>query len=493
MKKERSLQNRLLFLPAFILFVCLLLIWLSFDLASKHYLMGTVVRQVKNELEDIDNYYLTYSEEETEMSKRHEGETIQNPEKGFTFSLENAEYSTGYLEETEEGKEYFPVYQLILNSQMQAMNLEAEWLGAQEKWRITELVKLVADLEEGVHRVYGQAATYYVYKKEYLGSYDGYLIRQGGDELYTVIVYANISSMQSLINIVNRILFFLMLGAGILSFLAFYGLCRNIKRSLASLQAYLAKVGNREKVNALAPLAYKELNAVAQSIEDMSRGIDVAEQNQKRFFQNASHELRTPLMSIQGYAEGLEKGILKDRQKAHAILLKESKKMSKLVDEILFLSKMESQSLPVEQEEFDFKELVYDVCWQMKDLADTQGIELELQMPEEALYMVAIYEYMERAVQNLLTNALRYAERYIVLTCVKAEDQIILRIFNDGEKIPEDQISHVFDRFYKGKGGQSGIGLAIVQEIVNLHKGSIAIQSIEQGTEFCLRMPMKKG
>lgn len=229
---------------------------------------------------------------------------------------------------------------------------------------------------------------------------------------------------------------------------------------------------------------------MAQSVQHMSKRIDRAEQNQKTFFQNASHELRTPLMSIQGYAEGLDAGVVKNQKKAYEIIRKESDKMSRLVDEILFLSKMDTKTLHIEKELFDCKELLYDTSWQIHSLAKQQGIVITHHLPAEPVFIRASYELMERAVLNILTNALRYAKSAITLTCSVEKTNVRISIANDGEEIAAQDIPHVFDRFFKGEKGQFGIGLAITSDIMKEHNGSISVQSQTGETMFTMQIPL---
>ncbi len=221
----------------------------------------------------------------------------------------------------------------------------------------------------------------------------------------------------------------------------------------------------------------------------MAKEIERAEESQKQFFQNASHELKTPLASIQGYAEAIRSGVSRDVDKAMDIIVGASKKMSSLVDEILLLSKMDSRMDVMETEILDLKELLYIVSWYLKERMEQKKIALYHHFPKERILVYGDERKLERAFSNVLSNAVRYAKTEIGIACELRENAVCVCIRDDGAGIDAKDMAHIFERFYKGRGGNFGIGLALTKEIIDRHKGHIRVQSEPGCTEFWVELP----
>ena len=219
------------------------------------------------------------------------------------------------------------------------------------------------------------------------------------------------------------------------------------------------------------------------------RDIEKEAERQQTFFQNASHELKTPLMAIQGYAEGIQAGVM-DTGSAAEVILAESDRMTGLVDELLDISKIDMGRQPLTLSETDIRELLYDSIRAVEPAAAASGITIAPDFPEEPVMVKCDDTQMRRAVTNILTNGLRYARSKLCLTCRPDKRNVIIRIQDDGDGIAEGDLPHIFERFYMGKSGKSGIGLALTKEIIHLHKGTIRAYSGDSGAMFEITLPM---
>ena len=218
------------------------------------------------------------------------------------------------------------------------------------------------------------------------------------------------------------------------------------------------------------------------------RDIEKEAERQQTFFQNASHELKTPLMAIQGYAEGIQAGVM-DTGSATEVILKESDRMTELVDELLDISKIDMGRQPLALSEMDIRELLYDSIRAVEPAA-AGGIVIVPDFPEEPVMVKCDDTQMRRAVTNILTNGLRYARSELRLTCRTEKRHVTIRIQDDGDGIAAEDLPHIFDRFYMGKNGKSGIGLALTKEIIHLHKGTIRAYNGDSGAVFEITRPM---
>ena len=221
------------------------------------------------------------------------------------------------------------------------------------------------------------------------------------------------------------------------------------------------------------------------------RDIEKEAERQQTFFQNASHELKTPLMAIQGYAEGIQAGVM-DAGGAAEVILKESDRMTELVDELLDISKIDMGRQPLTHSEMDVQELLYDSIRAVEPAAAASGITITPDFPEEPVMVSCDDTRLRRAVTNILSNGVRYARSQLRLTCRADKRQVTIRIQDDGDGIAEEDIPHIFDRFYMGKSGKSGIGLALTREIIHLHKGTIRAYNGDTGAVFEISIPVSR-
>ena len=203
----------------------------------------------------------------------------------------------------------------------------------------------------------------------------------------------------------------------------------------------------------------------------------------RNFFANASHELKTPLMAIRGNVDGIRSGYV-EPEKACDVIEKETERMSALIGSILDLSKLDSGAVHMEVTMNDVREILYDAAGIILPEADKRGIQVNIEAAEP-LFMECDERMIFSTFSNILTNALRYAEREISVR-IEKQDKIIIRFINDGVPISDEEIAHIFDRFYKGDKGQTGLGVALAQEYVNLHGGEISAAARDNRTEFVI-------
>ena len=220
------------------------------------------------------------------------------------------------------------------------------------------------------------------------------------------------------------------------------------------------------------------------------RDIEKEAERQQTFFQNASHELKTPLMAIQGYAEGIQAGVM-DTASAAEVILAESDRMTELVDELLDISKIDMGRQPLTLSEMDVRELLYDSIRAVEPAA-AGGIAIVPDFPEEPVMLSCDDTRLRRAVTNILSNGVRYARSELRLTCRADKRHVTIRIQDDGNGIAEADLPHIFDRFYMGRSGKSGIGLALTKEIVHLHRGTIRAYNGETGAVFEISIPVSR-
>lgn len=221
---------------------------------------------------------------------------------------------------------------------------------------------------------------------------------------------------------------------------------------------------------------------------NLGRRIEQSQEAQRRFFQNSSHELKTPLMAIQGYAEGIQAGVI-DPSKSSAVILEESDRMTKLVDEILSISKIDAHRLSLNKSVVDVREILYDCLRSVEGIQAEAQASADIDFSSSPVYIKCDEDQLARAFTNVIVNAIRHCNGKIYLTCKENGKNCIVKVSDNGDGLSQDDIPHIFDRFYTGKNGNTGIGLALTAEIIKLHKGSVTAYNDENGAVFEIRLP----
>lgn len=212
----------------------------------------------------------------------------------------------------------------------------------------------------------------------------------------------------------------------------------------------------------------------------MGRKIETGQNQQKQFFENASHELKTPLMSIQAYAEGLEAGIIREPEKATRVILNETDKMTGLVSDILSISRLESGAYKLKKELLSMPEFLSECLTSLEAAIYEKNLRVGFDVAKQSV--AADRVQLEKAVRNILSNAIRYARTEIRISY----DGKKLIIWDDGTPISEESLKHLFERFYTGPNGNTGIGMSLTKEIVEQHGWKIKAENTAAGAQFVI-------
>lgn len=200
------------------------------------------------------------------------------------------------------------------------------------------------------------------------------------------------------------------------------------------------------------------------------------EQTRRDYVANVSHELRTPIASIRGLADALNDGMVPeeaDRNRYYGYILRESMRLSRLIDDLLELSRLQSGGVALSRHRLDLSRLFLELEDRFSAIAEESGLCLRLDLPEEALFAYSNEDRVEQVLVALLDNAIKYAPEggEVVLSAARAEGKLLVSVANEGA-IAEADLPHLFERFYKADkahaGGGTGLGLAIAHEIMGL-------------------------
>jgi signal transduction histidine kinase len=243
-----------------------------------------------------------------------------------------------------------------------------------------------------------------------------------------------------------------------------------------------------------------EIGELTDTINDMSLKIGQNEKMKSEFISSVSHELRTPLTAINGWGETILEdptGDPRQLRRGIRIILNESRRLSTMVEELLDFSKMEDGRFTLRIEEMDLQAELEDAIFTYRELFRQEGIELEYEVGEELLPPISgDPERLTQVFCNVLDNAAKHggAGGRIQVSISQDGNEQVVRVRDFGPGIPEAELPYVKQKFYKGtsKARGSGIGLAVCDEIVNLHGGSFVIGNAQGGgAEVAIRLPVK--
>jgi len=301
-----------------------------------------------------------------------------------------------------------------------------------------------------------------------------------------------------------RSLLIALLFTTILGLLSIWIITRNLNKIIFAVRSF--KEGNhsvRIKMKTGGELAQvaNTFNSMAETIEQNIIQLKSVEELRKELIANISHDLRSPIASIQGFTETIllkEKSLTQDERKKYLeIILQNSENLSKLVNDLFELSKLESNPQMLNQEPLQVAELVQDVADKFKIIAKEKNININTIYSKSLPMVYADIQMTDRVFQNILDNAMKYCSANDVVT-IELElqnDGVLVKITDTGKGIANEDLPYIFTRYYKGSKTQgadsTGLGLAIVKKILDLHKSTIEVYSkINQGTRFEFKLPL---
>lgn len=308
----------------------------------------------------------------------------------------------------------------------------------------------------------------------------------GDLERYTIF-YVNITDLQRFTRSVNLLLFYLACLIWLLAVVVTGFLAGSLARPLHILQNFAKRIGSGDFTPNAISFTSEEFEALNQSLNHTAKQLAKYDNDQKTFFQNVSHELRTPLMTIESYAEGIKYGIM-DPVKSAQTILDATGRLSDMVGDILYISRIDNITVPT-MEQTDLNILIQEHINLQRPLAESKDLTIIFEPTAEPIIINCAVSYMGRAMDNLISNALRFAESIITVQCRRVGDRVLIQVTDDGPGFEPEILPHVFERFYKGKNGLTGIGLSVVRSIIEQHKGTATAENGDIGAKLTISLP----
>jgi signal transduction histidine kinase len=247
----------------------------------------------------------------------------------------------------------------------------------------------------------------------------------------------------------------------------------------------------------------EEVRRLGRAFNDMARQVSRSHRTLRDFLANVSHELKTPLTSIHGFSQAMVDGSLSTPEayaEAGRIINDEAVRMRGLVDDLLYLSQVDSGEFRIQPDDMEPNELLQATRERFARRAEQSGVRLR-SLPAPTPRLNADGRRLEQALANIVDNAVRHTPSGGTVTLRSHADNgnVHLSVHNTGAPIPAEALPHIFERFFQAdpagasKDANTGLGLAITREIVEAHGGDVtASSSAEAGTEFVITLPVPK-
>ncbi len=285
---------------------------------------------------------------------------------------------------------------------------------------------------------------------------------------------------------------------------ASYALARSITVPLRNLSRAAEQIeqGNFDQK---VPIETRdEVGQLAAIFNRMAETLTVNTNLRRQFLANIAHELRTPLAIIQGHLEGMVDGVIEPSKDQLASLHEEAIRLNRLITDLRDLSLAEVRQLAMEKSIIDMNQIVSRAVNMLKPSSDAKEIYVECTFDEQLPEIEADIDRISQVIYNVLVNGIRYSppKSFIKVVTGKIENAnqswIKISIADQGPGIAQEDIPYIFDHFYRGdksrdkKSGGSGLGLAVVKQLVEIHGGQVTVQSeLGQGCVFQIVLPVR--
>jgi len=238
-----------------------------------------------------------------------------------------------------------------------------------------------------------------------------------------------------------------------------------------------------------------EIGELAQSFNQMIVSLEKIEEMRARFVSNVSHELRTPMTTIKGFVEGILDGTIPfEKQSLYLNIVKdEVDRLSKLITDLLTLSRFEAAGHKIEFEDFDIQESIRRCIINLEGLIDRKNLDLNIHFCEEFLYVYANKDSIERVIYNLLHNAIKFSHPNGIISVTTSinKDLAGVTVEDYGIGMKKEELEKIWDRFYtvdESRGMDNtgtGLGLSIIKNVMENHNQPISVESEPgRGTKF---------
>ena len=354
-----------------------------------------------------------------------------------------------------------------------------------------------------------------------------YMLLKGTlDNGFVVYIRLPMSSITESVQISNKFLYLIACIVIIVGGIVIIYISKQFSSPISEISAIAKKMANLDFSQKYVVKDDDEINELGKNINIMSEKLEGTinqlrstnielerdierkskiDEMRKSFISDVSHELKTPIALIQGYSEGLLENVNTDEEsrKFYAeVILDEATKMDKMVRQLIELTKLEYENREFNNRNFNIVELEKEICRSSKVMLEEKGVTVEFETAD-VINVYADDFYISQCITNYLTNAIKHVEevdgeKTIKITNTINNDKVRVTVFNTGENIEEENLSRIWNRFFKvdesrnREDGGSGIGLSIVRAIMNNYGNDFGVENKQNGVEFYFDIDLER-
>jgi len=308
---------------------------------------------------------------------------------------------------------------------------------------------------------------------------------------YFLVSYISGTYRDNLVDVIFKQLLRWLLVISIVTWLASLLLARYLTRPLKRLESKVKNIANKKWDVPVNLDRDDEIGKLGKTIDWMRKQLIKRDEKQQEFLQEASHEFKTPIMVIRSYIQSILDGIVPKDEMEETLqkIEDETFKMEKNAHSLLNITKIDhlaNQSLKIEEVNLN------DLILKKVNRFEWRNVNIEWKLNIDEIRCECDKDKLGVVIDNIFDNQLKYAENKIVVDLYEENDNIVIRIYNDGPQIEEENKEKIFKKFQKGQKGEFGLGLAIAKFIVELHDGKIWVENESQGVAFYINIPPQK-
>jgi signal transduction histidine kinase len=302
----------------------------------------------------------------------------------------------------------------------------------------------------------------------------------------------------------ERILFYSLLASIFTAIIVGYLVARSLTKPIANISQAAKNFAQGNYDSRTTATGNNEIGNLGHTFNTMAESLQQIEQNRRNFLANVSHELKTPVTSIQALSETILDGLApkpEQQQRYIATILQESKRLGRLISDLLDLSELEADELSIVCEKIHLQTWLLAEADKIEPLLLQKHLTLHMDIPEQLPQVWGDADRLGQVFTNLLTNAIRHSpeKSTITISLAAIKDHIAIAITDNGSGISPDDLPYIWDRFYRADKsrartyGGTGLGLAITKKLVQAMQGDITVNSkLDKGSTFTFTLPIVK-
>ena len=296
---------------------------------------------------------------------------------------------------------------------------------------------------------------------------------------------------------------FILIAIGVLAFAIFvtYLNTRRMTRPLYEMSEAADRFAHGDYSARVRPTGREdEIGTLLDAFNGMAGALEQNEARRREFVANISHELRTPMTTIAGFADGILDGTIprEQEQKYLEAISSETKRLNRLVRSMLDMSRLRDGAPEKREGRFDLSEMVVRTVLNFEERVDEKQLQMELDLPEDPLFVKGDVDALTRVVYNLMDNAVKFSREggALSVSLWKENGRAYVCVQDEGAVIPPEELGRVFDRFHKTDRSRSrdrdgvGLGLYMVREILAAHHQDIFVTSADGRTAFTFTLAL---